>query len=479
MKDSDSLTIVAIPDQNDPVWEISSEKVPHMTLLFLGDQSDNPNVGRMIEYTAHASSKLGRFGLSVDHRGLLGDHSADVLFFDDLLIDRIKNFRSNLLAQGDIFEAYCSTQQYPSWTPHLTLGYPKTPARPDKREYKGLHFVNFDRIAIWTGDYSGPEFRLDDNMMRGGVGMSDMEEALSHFGVKGMKWGVRKDTGSAGSTRADQKWGKKAAKFSTFSKVYNSASKRMNDVEISRINNKPQYKNADFSKDSPLRKKYYKEFNDTMERIVNEESLKIVGKNPSGTKKLTYHAAENGDISFKFEDVKHADDDVEFIGKVDSTGRIVSVFVKQESMAQEGTMEEALQHFGILGMKWGVRKDKSGRNSDGSEPVTVTQNKPGGRLKAKGGRGHGANEDAVGAVAAARKVKKSGLQSLSNKELQSLVQRMNLEQQYIGLKEKEPTAFRQGMKTIKNILSVGKTVNEVHQMVNSPAGKELQGLLKR
>lgn len=29
--------IVAIPEERDPVWKYSSEKVPHMTLLFLGE----------------------------------------------------------------------------------------------------------------------------------------------------------------------------------------------------------------------------------------------------------------------------------------------------------------------------------------------------------------------------------------------------------------------------------------------------------
>lgn len=312
----DSLTIVAVPEVSDVTWKFSSEKVPHMTILFLGDQSKNPNLDRIGEYLEHAASQINKFGLSVGRRGTLGDHDADVLFFDDLMIDGLRNFRSHLLKNDDIFEAYDSTDQYSSWTPHLTMGYPKTPAKPDDREYPGVHWVNFDRIALWTGDYEGPTFPLKS-----------------------------------------------------------------------------------YSGESPM------------------------------------------------------------------------------SMAHQ-LIEDELSHFGVLGMKWGVIRDKI-RGPSSPEAVTVTQRKPGSKLKAKGGRGHGPNEDALNAVGAARKAKKSGLHSLSNKELQSLVQRMNLEQQYVGLKEKEPTIFYNGMKAIKKVLALGKTANEVHQFVNSGAGKELQGLLKR
>lgn len=314
MKPSESLTIVAVPEANDITWKLSSEKVPHMTILFLGDQSKNPNVGRIEEFVRHAASQINKFGLSVGSRGLLGDHDADVLFFDDLMTDGLKRFRSHLLQNDDIKAAYDSVEQYPQWTPHLTMGYPETPAKPDTREYPGIGWVNFDRLALWTDDSEGPEFPL---------------------------------------------------------------------------------------------KSY------------------------------------SGEVSL--------------------------------SMGEQ-EVEDVLAHFGVLGMKWGVRRGESG---GGPQAVTVTQRKPGGRLKAKGGKGHGADNDAVGAVAAARKAKKSGVHSLSNQELQKLVQRMNLEQQYVGLKEKEPNALRNGMAAIKKVLGLGKTLNEVHSFVNSPVGKEINGLLKK
>lgn len=189
------LAIVAIPSPDDYVWKISSEKVPHLTLLFLGDQDNNPHLGQMTRYLEHvARISMHRFGLSVDRRGVLGDQNADVLFFADHNIRMLENVRGFLLANQHISEAYHSTFQYPEWTPHLTLGYPETPAKPDDREYPGTSWVNFDRVALWTGDYEGPTFQLEDNYAIGEVGMSDMslDETLAHYGILGMHWGVRR-----------------------------------------------------------------------------------------------------------------------------------------------------------------------------------------------------------------------------------------------------------------------------------------------
>lgn len=190
------VVIVAIPREDDYVWKISSEKVPHMTLLYLGEMAVTENMVRFVE---HASSMLSRFGLGVDRRGKLGPQGADVLFFDkSFSYKKLATFRSQLLADQEIYKAYHSASQYPEWTPHLTLGYPETPAKPDKRDY-GFNWVEFDRIAIWTGDSEGPTFQLksfDSSELE--VSMSnfasgtDLDEVLEHYGVKGMKWGQRK-----------------------------------------------------------------------------------------------------------------------------------------------------------------------------------------------------------------------------------------------------------------------------------------------
>lgn len=191
-----SFAIVAIPSQDDYVWRISSEKVPHLTLLYM--DANLEDVNRAAEFIGHvANTSLNKFMLDVDHRGVLGAESADVLFFNNYGIKRLAQFRSYLLNDDDIFKAYSSVKQYPSWTPHLTLGYPATPAKPDNRENPGVHWVDFDRIALWTGDYEGVEFQLKSPGSDIDMAMSDNsrrgELFLEHSGVKGMRWGVIRD----------------------------------------------------------------------------------------------------------------------------------------------------------------------------------------------------------------------------------------------------------------------------------------------
>lgn len=189
------LVIVAIPSDDDRVWKVSSEKVPHITLLYLGEPNwDGNQMADVASYVQHAAAQFHTFGMSVDRRGVLGDKSADVLFFNkSWSYKELEQFRAGLRANQDIDKAYLSADQFPSWTPHLTLGYPETPAHKDDRDYP-ISWVNFDKIAMWVGDSEGPTFRLNED--RGlevamSVGSDAVDEIL-HYGVKGMKWGKRK-----------------------------------------------------------------------------------------------------------------------------------------------------------------------------------------------------------------------------------------------------------------------------------------------
>lgn len=216
-----NLVVVAIPSEDDYVWKISSEEVPHMTLLYLGEVSQVQNLTKIAEYLEHATKlSLRRFGLEVDRRGTLGDDDADVLFFAQSKwsgIEEVKDFRNFLLQDNNIRTAFDKNDQHPEWLPHLTLGYPNSPAKKDEREYPGFHYVSFDRIALWFNDYDGFEYPLkgfeydwDMEVSMSGVSEAGLEAVndLLHYGVPGMRWGVRKGKGTPTAVTVSDK-GKK------------------------------------------------------------------------------------------------------------------------------------------------------------------------------------------------------------------------------------------------------------------------------
>lgn len=105
--------------------------------------------------------------------------------------------------------------------------------------------------------------------------------------------------------------------------------------------------------------------------------------------------------------------------------------------------DSSIEHTGVKGMHWGVRKDgtttstetKTGRLARSSTDIKVKQ-KAGNFVQTTGGKRHTATDDAVRVAAARQLAKKSTTDSLSTKQLQEAVNRMNLEQQYSNLVKK-------------------------------------------
>jgi ribosomal protein S18 acetylase RimI-like enzyme len=295
------------------------------------------------------------------------------------------------------------------------------------------------------------------------MAQSDANAVLEHFGVKGMKWGVRKADASSASrspktAKADKKWAKKASSSRTFVAVHNAAVKRMNKTEVSRINNKSEYKNKDFTNDSPLRRKYYNEFETTFMRVMNEESSRIIGPNASGTQRLKFEVdpSGSGDIHYRIETIKHANTSPpDIIAKTNDKGYIVSFSVVENALMQgEDLVNNFIEHFGVKGMKWGVRRDRSGGGSSKPAPST----------------------DAVRVNAYKKTVKRGGTNALSTKELQDLVTRMNLEQQYSRLQP--PSKTSRAAKFAADVLvNAGK--QQATKMVNDALSKQLEKLLKK
>lgn len=128
-------------------------------------------------------------------------------------------------------------------------------------------------------------------------------------------------------------------------------------------------------------------------------------------------------------------------------------------------VQEILSHHGVKGMKWGVRKGLNGR----SGPTEVVLRAKGGtKIKTSGGKGHPPSEDAVRTAVSRQRAKKSSVSSLSNKELQDLVQRLNMERQYKSLTSKNPA------KDFVTKLLVDAGQREASKAVNDQVEKALK-----
>lgn len=147
-----SWIITAVPAKSSSVWKISTEKVPHLTLLYFGEQSSDDYSGLLskIDSVVKPLQLNIPFWLPVQHRGTLGVDNADVLFFDDKYVSELNNLRNSLLQVPELKTAYESVDQFPSWIPHLTLGYPESPANNGQ-----TYVVQFDSIEFWTEEYRG------------------------------------------------------------------------------------------------------------------------------------------------------------------------------------------------------------------------------------------------------------------------------------------------------------------------------------
>lgn len=275
-----SWAVVAIPRKDDYVWRISSEKVPHMTILFLGEQPDSTPTDKIAEFLQHAADvSLTQFGMDVMKRGELGPNDADVIFFNKRWNKTIENFRSNLLQDQMINSLWMSVEdQYPEWTPHLTLGYPETPAKVDERDYPGITWVNFDRVALWTGDYEGPEFELKSYEDQMELAMDDpMVEYLAHYGIKGMKWGVRRSKIELAKKRT-----KDSSDFTTSRKLKSNPRRTLSNKEMQTVIKRLEMEKKLKDLDPSIAGKGEKALKRTLTVVGTVTALAAAAKSPAG-----------------------------------------------------------------------------------------------------------------------------------------------------------------------------------------------------
>lgn len=303
----------------------------------------------------------------------------------------------------------------------------------------------------------------------------DVENFLEHYGVPGMKWGVRKQRSGKIAARAtvnrrgrkDQVW-VLTAKQLKYGKVYRKAAGKIRKG-TRQLNKDERFAEADFTKDSPLRKTYYNEYSSMVTKQLNAAAtLSRHGTSPRGKYEMYFTFDTNKDArpaahirmrdtrkdrkvakaearnvrKFRHADVDDPDLPVELI--YDAKGFIVDSKVEGMNDLEHAEVDNFLEHYGVKGMRWGIRKDPStGRSALGSAVRSVGGNAK--KVAAKVSAARARAKEKKEAEASAPKKKTSTRSSsstntklLSDQELRERIQRLEMERRYADLMKPSP-----------------------------------------
>ena len=172
-----SSVVVALPATTDPINAVSSEEDgAHVTLLFLGDASAfDPRP--ILDVLAMAAEQVGvPVTDAINGSAVLGEHKADVALID---AKHLANIRGVILATDDVRAIHDGVEQFPTWIPHLTLGYPETPRLSGDIPAE----ITFDRLALWHGTQK-TEFNLADKPIESMVAAVETEEEITPLPVE-------------------------------------------------------------------------------------------------------------------------------------------------------------------------------------------------------------------------------------------------------------------------------------------------------
>lgn len=162
------IGIFLIPDTDDDINTISSEEMAHMTVLWMGTTDEvDLDIDSIKAAVKAIADTLAPFTERVEGRDTLGDDEADVAMMSR---DNAGPLRDMLIENEEIRNAVDAVEQFPSWAPHVTLGYPERPADGDPPDE-----VTFTTLGLWVGpDHF--EFPLGGDM-----GTQDTQEASEQF----------------------------------------------------------------------------------------------------------------------------------------------------------------------------------------------------------------------------------------------------------------------------------------------------------
>lgn len=349
--------------------------------------------------------------------------------------------------------------------------------------------------------------------------VDNADEFLAHYGVKGMKWGVRKRDGASASKVGDAFPDSNRYGLSrTDSLAYGHAQRYMNRSGFSQLNSRSEYAGKKLEPGTALAKQYERDasimFQQSMSRAQTslgraKKAAIAAGSVAASIAALGFTISEFGTVetttrTYNFDTQADLDaflakhgvfDGVSFahsarpryfvpvtlneLNQIKSMGEPRAYSGELDGVTHADDVDDFLAHYGVKGMKWGVRKARDAVSSARAKRAAkkLPSANEGSGESSSSSSSSSTMSDAQKVAAIKAKIAKEGLDSVSNAEMQALVTRMNLTQQYDKI-TKTPSKQEQVRKFVNGQVKNGKTLNDAMAFYNSPAGQLINAMLR-